>query len=235
MTLLRVCCIAIIIASCAKQGAADQAKPTPTKPGAPAKPEPAKPEPTKPEPTKPDAKDPPMTDSKAPIHKPPPTPNGPPPQDTARYVAWMEKRGKPIKDKPREDTYLRLGDWGFFDHGSAPGVFADRAGLDRAGHAIVPGETGDWQAFFTTSDIDADKAHKRVAWLFRAAAIDPASPAQVKHRDKITAPTLTVAKDGTITFVGWMVYPPNMGNPIRMTITAGPNGNKLVNESANKL
>ena len=176
-----------------------------------------------------------MTDPKAPIHKPPPTPSGPPPEDTARYVAWMEKRGTPIKDKAREDTYLRVGDWGFFDHGPGPGVFADRAGLDRAGHAIVPGESGDWQAFFTTSGVDAQVALKRVAWLFRASGLDPQSAAKVKHKDKITAPSLTVAKDGTVTFVGWMVFPPNMSNPMRMTITTGPSGTKLINESANKL
>jgi hypothetical protein len=226
MKLSRFCCVAIIIASCSRQGAADQAKPA----------KPAKPEPTKPDPKDAkDAKDPPMSDPKAPIHQAPPTPNGPPPEDTARYVAWMEKRGTPIKDKPREDTYLRIGDWGFFDHGPGPGVFADRAGLDRAGHAIVPAETGDWQAFFTTSGVDAAVALKRVAWLFRASGLDPQSTTKVNYKNKITAPALNVAKDGTVTFVGWMVFPPNMGNPMRMTITAGPGGNKLVNESANKL
>jgi hypothetical protein len=222
MLILRVCCIAITIASCAKQGAADQAKPTP------AKPEPAKREP----------KDPPMTDSNAPIHKPPPTPNSPPPEDTARYVAWMEKRGTPVKDKPREDTYLRIGDWGFFDHGPGPGVFADRAALDRTGHAIVPGETGDWRAFFTSPGVDAGVALKRVAWLFRASGLDLQSTTKVSHKNKITDPVLTVAKDDAITFVGWMVFPPNMGNPMRLTITVPPGGAggvKLIYESANKL
>lgn len=229
MKLLRFCGVAIIIASCAKQGAADQAKQAaPAKPGAPGKATPTKPDAK-------DAKDAPMPDDKAPIHKAPPIPNGPPPQDPARYVAWMEKRGTPIKDKPREDTYLRIGDWGFFDHGPGPGVFLDRAGLDRAGHAIVPGEAGDWQAFFTSSGVDAAEALKRVAWLFRASGVDPTSTTKVSHKDKITAPTLTVAKDGTVTFTGWLVYPPNMGNPLRMTITAGPGGTKLVNEPANKL
>ena len=234
MKLLRFCGVAVIIASCAQQGAADQAKqaaPRQPPPQAPAKAEPAKPDAKDAK----DAKDAPMTDPKAPIHKAPPTPNGPPPEDTARYVAWMDKRGTPIKDKPREDTYLRIGDWGFFDHGPGPGVFLDRAGLDRAGHAIVPGEAGDWQAFFTSSGVDAAVALKRVAWLFRASGVDPTSTTKVNHKDKITAPVLSVAKDGTATFTGWLVYPPNMGNPLRMTITAGPAGTKLVNEPANKL
>jgi hypothetical protein len=217
MTLLRLCCIAIVVASCAKPGAADQAKPA--KPGAP---------------DSPASKDPPMTDPKAPIHKAPPTPNSPPPEDTARYVAWMEKRGTPIKDKPREDTYLRIGDWGFFDHGGGPGVFLDGAALDRAGHAIV-GETGDWHVLFTTSGLDAAEALKRVAWLLRAGPVDPTTRIKLNHQNKVTAPALTVAKDGTITFIGWMVFPPNMSNPMRVTISVAASGTKLVYEPANKL
>jgi len=170
-----------------------------------------------------------MPDSNAPIHQAPP-PINKPAEDTARYVAWMAKRGTPVKDTPREDTNLRVADWGFFDHGSGPGEFTDRAGLDRADHAIVPAERGDWFAFFTTKGLDAATALSRVAWLWKAIGLDP-SP----RMPKVTAPTLTTGKDGTVTFQGWVVFPPNVGNPIRMTITATASGTKLVQESAKQL
>jgi len=170
-----------------------------------------------------------MPDPNAPIHMAPP-PIDKPAEDTARYVAWMKQQGTAVTDKPREDTNLRIADWGFFDHGNGPGEFQDRAGLDRSGHAIVPAESGHWFAFFSTSGVDAATALSRVAWLWKASGLDP-SP----KLPKVTAPTLTPGKDGTITFQGWLVFPPNMGNPIRMTITAKASGAKLVQESAKQI
>jgi hypothetical protein len=205
--------LAFLIAGCTKQAASD---PSHERPAAP--------------PSRAEPKEPPMPDPKAPIHMAPP-PINKPAEDTARYVAWMAKRGTPITDKPREDVNLRVGNWGFFDHGNAPGEFADRAGLDRADHVIVAAESGNWFAFFSTKGVDAPIALSRVAWLFKALALDP-SP----KMPKVTAPTLTTSKDGsTITFQGWVAFPPNVGNPIRMTITATASGTKLAQESARQL
>jgi len=58
-----------------------------------------------------------------------------------------------------------------------------------------------------------------------------------EYPDKITAPALTTVKDGTITFVGWLWFPPNMTNPMRVTITVPPgsaSGPKVVYEPANR-
>lgn len=170
-----------------------------------------------------------MSDPNTPVPLAPP-PIDTPAEDTARYVAWMAKRGSAVKDKPREDTNLRVGDWGFFDHGNGPGEFADRAGLDRADHAIVAADSGHWHAFFTTKGVDAATALSRVAWLWKALGLEP-SP----KMPKVTAPTLTTGKDGTVTFQGWMAFPPAVGNPIRMTITATPSGAKLVQESGKQI
>ncbi|HSK02462.1 MAG TPA: hypothetical protein VK932_14515 [Kofleriaceae bacterium] len=163
------------------------------------------------------------------VNKPPPTLTPPPAQDTARYVAWMAQRGKPVKDTPREVVALRIGDWGFFDHGAGPGQALDRAGLDKAGHAIQPQEQGHWHAFLATPGLDAAGALKRVAWLFSAAEVAPG-----KH-PKVTPPTLEAAPDGSVKLVGWIAFPPNMSAPMRVTITATPAGAKLVNESAKNL
>src|SRR5205814_6060698 len=98
-----------LAASCAREGAADQVPPA--KPPAP-------------------AKDASMSDQ--PIHVPPPPPSQLPAEDTARYVAWMGKRGKPVgpaPDKAREEVLMRLGDWGFFEHGPQIGAALDRAAL----------------------------------------------------------------------------------------------------------
>ena len=169
--------------------------------------------------------------SDQPIHVPPPPLSQPPAEDTARYVAWMAKRGKPVgarpPDKAREEVLIRLGDWGFFEHGAKIGDALDRAALDRADHAVLPSDKddkGDWYAFLATKGLDAAGAIKRAAWLFRAGAVDP-SP----KNPKVTPPTLTTGSDGTITLQGWILYPP-AGRPTRLTVTAGAKGAKLTNE-----
>ena len=164
------------------------------------------------------------------VNQAPPPSKPPPAQDTARYVAWMNQRGKPVKDTPREVVDLRIGDWGFFDHGGGPGQALDRAGLDKASHAVQPQEQGHWHALLTTPGLDAEGALRRVAWLFSAAELGP-NPKQ----PKITAPTLQTAPDGSVKLQGFLVFPPNMGAPMRMTITATPAGAKLVNESYKNL
>jgi len=178
-----------------------------------------------------------MTDKDTPITKAPPPIKGKPAEDTARYVAWMAKQGKPVTDKPREDTSLRVADWGFFDHaGSGPGAFRDKAALDNADHFILPtdkGDTGGWFAFLGTQALDAAGAHARVAWLYGAAAVDPATT-QLQNKDKLTPPKLARA-GGSITFEGWLVYPPNMSNPMRITIIATASGAKFVHESQKNL
>ena len=162
---------------------------------------------------------------------PPPPPPGAEPQDTARYEAWMQAKGKKLT-KPREETTLRIGDWGFYDHGSAPGQALDRAGIDKANHAIEPTEKGDWYAFLTTKGLDADGALRRVAWLYRAAELTPESAAQMPGGAKVTAPTLTTGADGSVTLQGWLVYPPNMSSPMRITVRATKSGASIQNESA---
>lgn len=211
------------------QGDRDQLAGAPTRdvPGDPAPSDPAAPAPA---PTPTPAPAPPDKDTPVTVNKPPPTAKAPPAQDTARYVAWMSQRGKPVKDTPREAVELRVGDWGFFDHGGGPGQALDRAGLDKASHAIQPQEQGHWHAFLTTPGLDAAGALKRVAWLFSAVELAPGP----KH-PKVTAPALATAPDGSVKLQGWLAFPPNMGAPMRMTITATPAGAKLVNESAKNL
>jgi hypothetical protein len=161
---------------------------------------------------------------------PPPTPIPTPAEDAARYVTWMEKQGKPIKDKPHEVVSLRAGDWGFFYHGDRPvgswTPLMDRVALDRNGHAVTEAESSDWFDLLSTGGLDAAGALKRIAWLFNAEGLSPASAPGVKT-DKITAPRLIV-KDSAITFQGWWeAYsdPPYSG---RITITTTPTGTRLV-------
>lgn len=154
--------------------------------------------------------------------------------DTDRYLAWLKAQGKELKGDVQEHVHLRVGEWGFFDHGP-PGAPQDRAGLDKAGHAVTAMESSDWHALLTTPGLDAAGAHRRIALLFRAAEIDPATaPQGVGHRDKLTAPTLDV-DGGAATFQGWLVYPPNMSAPTRITITATPDKASIKHESASTL
>jgi hypothetical protein len=162
--------------------------------------------------------------------RPPPTPVMEK-QDTARYETWLQAKGKELT-KPREDTSLRIGDWGFFYHSPAPGVGLDRAGLDKANHAIEPMEKGDWYAFLTTKGLDAEGALRRFAWLFGASDLTPASAAKKPGGEKVTAPTLTTGTDGTVTLQGWLVSPPRMSSPRRITVRATTTGASIQYESA---
>jgi hypothetical protein len=161
---------------------------------------------------------------------PPPTAKPTSAEDTTRYVAWMEKQGKPITDKPHEDVSLRIGDWGFFYHGDRPvggwTALEDRTGLDRNGHAVTEAENGDWYAFLSTDGLDAASALKRVAWLFNAGGLNPADEPKERAR-KITAPTL-IPKDGSVTFQGWWQAYSDPPYSRRITITAATNHTKLV-------
>ncbi len=69
-------------------------------------------------------------------------------------------------------------------------------------------------------------------------ACKPSEAGSTRARDvpgkKVTPPTLTVSGD-TITFQGWMISPPNMDAPYRLTLTATPDGATLVHEAAHKL
>jgi hypothetical protein len=208
----------LLAASCVREGSADQGPPSQSSPKQQPPAAPAKDAP----------KDPPMPDQ--PIHQVPPPLRKPPAEDTARYLAWMTKRGTPVKDKAREEVLLRLGDWGFFEHGPSIGAALDRVALDRADHAVVASDKGAWHTLLGTKDLDAAETHKRVAWLFKASTFDPTQKAP-----KVVPPMLTTASDGTITFQGWLVYPPNMGRPMRLTITATPATVKIVNESPDHL
>jgi hypothetical protein len=161
---------------------------------------------------------------------PPPAPIPTPAEDTERYVTWMEKQGKPIKDKPHEVVSLRAGDWGFFYHGDRPvgswTPLMDRVALDRNGRAVTEAESSDWFVLLGAGGLDAAGALKRIAWLFNAEALNPSSAPAVKL-DKITAPTL-ILKDGVITFQGWWEAYSDPPYSRRITITTTPTGTKLV-------
>lgn len=168
-----------------------------------------------------------------------PTPEQTPPEDTARYVEWMNRRGTPIKDQPHEEVSLRLGDWGFFYHGDRPRFpgmpFHDMVALDRSGHAIMSAENGDWYAFLSTRGLDAKGALRRIAWLFNAYAILTPSEPKEAGRARISAPTLT-NKEGVITFQGWFAAHSDPPSPYknRVTITATKDGAKLVLDTDRK-
>jgi hypothetical protein len=176
--------------------------------------------------------------SAAQLQQQPPTPEPTPAEDTARYVAWMEKQGKPLSDKPHEVVSLRIGDWGFFYHGDRPVgswiPLQDRTAVDRSGHAVTETENGDWFALLSTSGIDAAGALKRVAWLFNADGLVPTAGPQTARRDKRTAPALTT-KDGAITFLGWCEAHSDPPYEMRITIVTDTKATRLLVVPASKL
>ena len=182
--------------------------------------------------------EPPNADSQFLLASAAPTPEPTPAEDTARYVAWMEKQGKSLNDNPHEVVSLRIGDWGFFYHGDrlvgSWRPLQDRTALDRSGHAVTETENGDWFAFLSTSGLDAASALKRVAWLFNADGLVTTAEPQGARRNKLSAPALTT-KDGTITFQGWCEAHSDPPYEMRITIVAATKGTKLLKEPARKL
>jgi hypothetical protein len=125
----------------------------------------------------------------------------------------MKQRGTPISDRPHEQVFLRIGDWGFFYHGDRPTgswqPLLDKVALDRFGHAVAPPErgqswvaNGDWHSLLSTSGLDAKGALKRVAWLFNAEALEPENAPKSAGRNRISGPTLS-NDNGVITLQGW--------------------------------
>jgi len=154
----------------------------------------------------------------------PPLPSKDPAQgDTTRYVTWLATTNVKTTNTPRENTGLRLGDWGFFDSfaglGQPP---SNQAGLDKSGHAIQGTEKGNWWEFLTTSGLDATGAQDRVAWLLKGVGVTPQMSKFVK------APTLSLTKD-SVTLEAYYMIPGPGSAAHRVTITATPsNANRLV-------
>ena len=169
--------------------------------------------------------------------EPPPTPRPTPVEDAARYIAWLEKQGKPLSDMAHEDVSLRIGDWGFFYHGERPvgswQPLQGRSALDHSGHAVTEAQDSDWFAFLSVADLDAASALKRVAWLFNADGLVPNTEPRVAKRDRFTAPTLTT-KDGVITFQGWCEAHSDPPYEMHITIGTSAESTVLINERAKR-
>jgi hypothetical protein len=170
----------------------------------------------------------------------PPGPPGPPPanqqQDVSRYQSYLAAKGIQASELHEEER-LRVGSWRFYYAGPATRR-EHQVGLDDAGHAITVEDKSTWNALLSTPEVDAPSAHKLIAWLMgRAGPIvpghnlsDPAAAA------KLTAPTLERAADGSVTFTGWVLYPPNMNTPYRITVKAPKSGAATVENTVwNKL
>jgi hypothetical protein len=167
----------------------------------------------------------------------PPLPSPTPVEDTDRYVEWLKQRGTPISDRPHEQVSLRIRDWGFFYHGERPigswEPLKDRVALDRTGHAVTEAESSDWYAFLSTEGLEARDALQRIAWLFNAGALEPASDARGGRRDGVTAPTLTI-KEGVIKFQGWWQAFSDPPYSRRITIVATTDRTNLVKDTGEK-
>lgn len=182
----------------------------------------------------------------APSGPPGPAPSGPPgpapdsvqPQDVARYQEYLKKRGvQAAAGDLHEETRMRIGSWRFYYRG-APGMKSDAVALDDAGAAVSAADKASWHALLSTPGLDGKGAHQRVVWLMgKVAPID----GTYKLRDeaaaaKVGAPTLKSGADGTVTYTGWVLYPPNMQTPYQLEVTAPKSGPATVKNTVwNKL
>lgn len=168
----------------------------------------------------------------APSSGPPgPAPSSRPAQDVTRYRNYLKERDGQTADlsELHEEERLRIGTWRFYYQGT-PGRKGNAVALDDAGRAVSVSDQSPWYALLSTEGLDAKGAHKRLTWLMGTVApIDKT----YKLRDataaaKVEAPTLTKNADGSITFTGWVLYPPNMQTPYRLQMIAPRSGTATV-------
>lgn len=154
----------------------------------------------------------------------PPPPPGSQKQDVSRYQAYLAGKGIQAGDLHEEER-LRVGSWRFYYAGPATRR-EHQVGLDDAGNAVTLEDKSTWHALLSSPEVDAATAHKLIAWLMgRAAPIVPGhSLKDEAAAQKLTAPTLERAADGSVTFTGWVLYPPNMNTPYRIVVKAPKGG-----------
>ncbi len=149
------------------------------------------------------------------------------PQDPQRYIDYLRRVGRPT-DEAHEREDLRVGSWRFYCRGpfrngatlDGPGT-TDQVALDDAGHVVAAGTPSNWFELLAIPELTPRQAHQRVSWLLgRPALVDTRYPFKDPKLARLVGdPTLTKA-DQTVTFVGWVVYPPEMEFPFRVRIVA---------------
>jgi hypothetical protein len=149
------------------------------------------------------------------------------PTSLDRYLEYLKRVHRPT-DEAHEREDLRMGAWRFYDRGpfrggdtqDGPGT-TDRVALDDGGRVVAAGSPSDWFELLATPGLTAAQAHQRICWLL-------GRPAPVGRHYHFKDPDLarrvgdpTLKKDDrTVTFVGWVVYPPEMNFPYRVRIVA---------------
>jgi hypothetical protein len=155
--------------------------------------------------------------------KPPAGPGYQPPAepaDSRRYVEYLESKGRPTSEL-REDTGLRVGDWRFCYRDTGGPRREDAAGLDSLGHAVDGYTPSDWYEFLSEPDLDADRAHRRIAWLLgRPGPVGPGYRFDDADVASMVGPPTLERDLVTATFEGWVIYPPEMQSPHRLRIAA---------------
>lgn len=165
-------------------------------------------------------------------HSGPPGPPGPPPapgtqqQDVSRYKTFLASAGISAADSElHEDERLRVGSWRFYYRGPAT-ARSNQVAIDDSGHVVSIKHLDHWNAFLSGPALDAAGAHKRIAWLLgHAAEVGPSFKFKDADAQKrVAEPALDRGGDGSVTFTGWVVYPPQMQVPYRVTVRAPAQG-----------
>lgn len=167
---------------------------------------------------------------------PPGPPPGPPPapgtqkQDVTPYKRYLDAAGiKASESDLHEEERLRAGAWRFYYRGPVT-QRAEQAAIDAQGRVVTIKRRDQWQALLSEPSLDAMGALERIAWLYgHAAAVGPNFPLKdpaVKQR--VTPPKLDRSPSGEITFVGWLVFPPQMQAPYRVVVRAPKQGDATV-------
>lgn len=162
---------------------------------------------------------------------PPPDDGGASPEagDADRYLAYLKDRGRP-SDSLREDTGLAVGGWRFF-YREGDGRRDDAAGISADGATVDGFNPSDWFEFLTTPGVDGDVALRRIAWLLlRPGPVGPEYPFNDPEMAAAVGAPEVVSGAEAVLFRGWVIYPPEMQYPVRLTVSA-KRGEKAVIDS----
>jgi hypothetical protein len=144
----------------------------------------------------------------------------------SRYKSFLDSAGiSAAEGELSEEERLRVGSWRFYYRGPVT-ARSSQAAIDDAGHVVTIKHLEHWNAFLSEPALDAAGAHQRIAWLLGHAA-EVGQGFKFKDAEaqkRVKEPALDRAPDGSVTFTGWVVYPPQMQVPYRVTVRAPKQG-----------
>jgi hypothetical protein len=136
------------------------------------------------------------------------------------YRAFLAQSGQPASDL-HEAKQLRKGDWRYFYRGARPGEKRAEVAISHGGEIVDKSHQEAWHAFLTQPGLTAEELAERFCWLHgNMALVDAQMSSHWRDAQAAVAPAAFVPDAHGRVLRFWVVYPPNMSTPFRVTVSA---------------